>query len=81
MIDPIKTPNNNMNGANDSNIDKIIVENGELVVNFASLSTNNINMVTARVIAINASILPATELEVNDLIVIIKMVIPPAIRE
>jgi hypothetical protein len=46
-----------------------------------SFKTNNISVATDTLIAINASILPITEFEVNELIVITITVIPPAIKE
>jgi hypothetical protein len=48
---------------------------------FASFNTSNINIPTDTHIEANASILPITELDENVLIVIMRMVIPPAINE
>ena len=79
--EPINTNNKSINGANDTNTLVIIFENDSSVLNFASFKTNNINVVTEMQMDINANILPITELDENELIVIIRMVIPPAINE
>jgi len=79
--EPINTNNKSINGANDTNTLIIIFENESSVLNFASFKTNNINVVTEIVMDINANILPITELDENDFIVIIRIVIPPAINE
>lgn len=77
----INTNNKNINGEKDTNIPIMILENESFVLKLESFNTNNIKVATDTEIDMNANILPITELDENELRVIIRIVIPPAIRE
>jgi hypothetical protein len=80
-IEPISTANNIINGEKELKILYNTLPMGSDVFMFASFNTNNINTPTDTHIDEYASVFPITELEENDLIVMTKTVIPPAIRE
>ena len=80
-IEAINTANNNINGENDTKIVPSTVPMDSLVSILESLNTSKSKIPTDAAIEEYASVFPATELEVNDLIVIIKTVMPPAMRE
>jgi hypothetical protein len=70
-----------MNGANETITLDTIFMNDSSVLKFASFRTNNINVATDIAMDMNANIFPITELDVNVLSVMIRIVIPPAINE
>ena len=80
-IELTNTPNNNINGENDTKMLPITLPMESDVSILESLNTTNINTPTETAIDEYASVFPITELLEKDLIVMTKIVIPPAIRE
>ncbi len=80
-IEPTNTANNNINGEKDTKMldSTLVIESAVSILE--SLNTNNINTPTDTAIEEYASVLPITELEEKDLIVMTSTVMPPAMRE
>ena len=80
-IEVTNTPNNNINGEKETKIFPITFPIESEVSILESLNTTNISTPTDTAIDEYARVLPITELLEKDLIVMTKIVIPPAIRE
>ena len=80
-IELTNTPNNNINGENDTKMFPSTLPMESEVSILESFNTNNMRTPTDIAIDEYASVFPMTELLEKDLIVMTKIVIPPAIRE